>query len=208
MNAGDWAFDTDFVGLPTAGEGASGMIAGAFSFDGDADIDVVGLNQYYSAVEVLTNDGGGVFTLHSNPSLCAGEFDGVRFGDWGDLDGDGNTDLVATCVDGDVGVALDDGTGMFANLTTLALAGAYRPTITDLNNDGAPDILVSSTTLMRAVIFLNDGTGAFELSDTQFMGTGPVQGAVAEDLDDDGALDVVVLSGGPSSQVDVYFAMP
>ncbi len=208
MNAGNWAFAADFTELPIPGEGAAGMIAGAFSFDGDDDIDVVALNRYDSIVDVLINDGGGTFSTHSAPQLCAGDFNGIRFGDWADFDQDGNTDLVVTCIDGDLGVALDDGTGTFPTFTTLPLAGAYRPTVVDLDGDGAPDILVTSTTLMRAVLFRNDGNGSFALADTQFMGTGPVRGAAVADLNDDGALDVVVASGGENSHVDIHFATP
>jgi hypothetical protein len=208
MNMGDWAFGMAYTQFPTTGEGASGIIAGTFSFDGDADLDVVGLNQYYSTVEVLTNDGNGNYAAHSTPSLCSGS-DGVRFGDWSDLDGDGNSDLVSTCMGGDIGVSLDDGSGTFATFDTLALAGAHRPTVVDLDGDEHPDLLVTSTTLNRAVVFRNDGSGGFALGDPQFMADAPVHSAAAADLDGDGAMDVIVASNdSPMSRVDVYFANP
>jgi hypothetical protein len=204
--SGDWTFPADFDTLPTTTEGASGMIVGAFPFDGDADIDIVGLNQYAANAEVLTNDGGGTFTSVSSPALCAG---GARFGEAADFDVDGNIDLVATCDDGDLAIATDDGTGMFATVETLALAGSYRPTVADLDGDGAPDILVTSTTLNRAVVFRNDGAGGFEIAEPQFMADAPVYGAATADLNDDGAFDIVVASrDDPTSRVQIYLATP
>jgi hypothetical protein len=203
---GDWTFAATANSLPTSGEGASGMIVSALSYDGDEDLDVIALNQYYFAVEVLAGDGAGAFTLTSSPELCPS---GARFGDAADFNGDGNTDFVATCMDGDLGVAFDDGTGTFATLETLALAGAYRPTVADFDRDGAPDILVTSVSLNRAVIFRNDGAGGLAVEEPQFMGDGPVYGAATADLDDDGALDIVIAtSNTPMSRVDVYFATP
>jgi hypothetical protein len=203
---GDWAFPADFDTFPTNNEGASGMIVGAFPFDGDDDIDLVALNQYSANIEILTNDGSGNFTGVSTPSFCAG---GARFGDAADFDVDGNIDVVATCDDGDLAVATDDGTGTFATLQTLALAGSYRPTVADFDGDGAPDILVTSTTLDRAVVFRNDGAGGFEIAEPQFMADGPVYGAATADLNDDGALDIVVATrGDPMSRVYIYLANP
>jgi hypothetical protein len=204
--SGEWTFPADFEQLPTTTEGASGIIVGAFPFDGDDDIDLVGLNQYSANIEVLTNDGSGMFTSVSSPSLCAG---GARFGEAADLDVDGNIDLLATCDDGDLAFATDDGTGTFATVETLALAGSYRPTVADFDGDGAPDILVTSTTLNRAVVFRNDGAGDFEIAEPQFMADAPVYGAATADLNDDGALDIVVASrGDPMSRVDIYLATP
>ena len=203
---GAWTFPADFDTFPTGGEGASGMIIGAFPFDGDADIDLVGLNQYSGNIEVLTNDGSGTFTSVSTPAFCAG---GARFGEAADFDVDGNIDLVATCDDGDLALATDDGTGTFATLETLALAGSYRPTVADFDGDGAPDILVTSTTLNRAVVFRNDGAGGFEIAEPQFMGDAPVYGAATADLNDDGALDIVVATrDDPASRVLIYLATP
>ena len=210
ITGGNFTMDADaYQGLPIPGEGAAGMIVGAFSFDGDADPDIIALNQYYAEVWVTTNDGTGDFTEQFQPTVCAGEFDGVRHGDWGDFDDDGNTDIVVTCDTGDVSIAFDDGTGSFGTFDTLALAGPHRPIVVDLDGDNDQDLLVTSYSVDRAVLFLNDGTGAFELSDVTFQGVGPVYGAAVGDLNDDGALDVIVAADdGAEGQIQIFFADP
>jgi hypothetical protein len=157
----------------------------------------------------MINDGEAGFTSFTTPQICTEEDGGVRFGDWGDFDGDGHSDLVVTCMGGDLGVAFDDGDGTFASTATLALAGAHRPTVVDIDGDEHPDLLVTSSTLDRAVVFLNDGAGNFALAPEQFRANAPVYGAAAADLDGDGAMDLVVASSAsPTSSVDVYFADP
>jgi hypothetical protein len=195
--------------FPGPGEGAAGMAIGTLSQDGgDDDIDVVAFNQYYSAALVLPGNGSGGFVVGPEIELCTSDVDGVRYGELADFNGDGMTDVVVVCMDGDGAVTLgsDDG---FDPPTALPLAGAFKPSVADLDGDGDQDVLLASSTLDRAVMFLNDGDGAFEVADRQFMAPGPVHAAVAGDLNNDGAMDVVVISSpdGPG-RVDVYSAEP
>ena len=185
------------------------MAVGALSQDGgDADLDVIAFNQYYSSALVLPN-GGGSFSVGPDVPLCPADIDGVRYGEIADFNGDGISDVVVTCMDGDGAVTLGTASG-FAPPFALPLAGAFKPSVADLDGDGDADVLVSSITLDRAVMFINDGEGGFELGDRQFMGPGPVYGAVAGDMNDDGATDVVVISApmGMPGRVDVYTAEP
>ncbi len=197
------------VFFPSPGEGAAGIAAGAFSFDGDDDIDVAAFNQYYTNASIMTNDGSGTLTEFATPQLCAGDIDGIRFGEAADLDGDGNTDFVVTCMAGGVSVALGDDGGAFGELQTLPLAGSFRVYPADLDDDGDLDLVVTSRALERALMFINDGAAQFELSDVQFQAPGPVFGAAVADLDDDGVVDVALSSdAGKQGRVDIYFAEP
>lgn len=207
LSNGSWVPDVS-SNIPGPGEGAAGMAVGAISQDGDDDLDVIAFNQYYSSALVVTNGGDGSFTVGPDVPLCPANIDGVRYGDIADFNDDGFSDVVVTCMDGDGAVTLGSESGFDAPVA-LPLAGAFKPFVVDLDGDGDQDVLVSSTTLDRAVAFLNDGTGSFELADVQFMAPGPVYGVAADDMNDDGAMDVVVVSAqdGPG-RVDVYLAEP
>ncbi len=194
--------------FPGPGEGAAGMAVGVLSQDGDDDVDVLAFNQYYASALVLPGDGDGGFVVGPDVELCTSDIDGVRYGEIADFNGDGLSDVVVTCMDGDGAVTLGTENG-FGPPTALPLAGAYKPSVADVDADGDADIILASSTLDRAVMFINDGSGAFEVSDRQFMAPGPVYAAVAGDLNNDGATDIVVLAfpDGPGV-VAVYTADP
>ncbi|MCR9160719.1 MAG: FG-GAP-like repeat-containing protein [Nannocystaceae bacterium] len=194
--------------FPGPGEGAAGMAVGVLSQDGDDDLDVIAFNQYYSAALMLPGNGGGGFTEGPEVEMCTSDIDGVRYGEIADFNDDGMSDIVVTCMDGDGAVSLGTADG-FGPPSALPLAGAFKPSVADLDGDGDDDVLLASSTLDRAVMFINDGSGAFELADRQFMAPGPVYAAVAGDLNDDGATDVVVIAfpDGPGA-VAVYTATP
>lgn len=194
--------------FPGPGEGASGMAIGVLSQDGDDDIDVLAFNQYQSAAVVLPGNGDGGFAVGPEVELCTSDVDGVRYGEIADFNNDGMSDVVVTCMDGDGAVTFGSAKG-FGSPVALPLAGAFKPSVADLDADGDDDIILASTTLDRAVMFINDGSGVFEVSDRQFMAPGPVYAAVAGDLNDDGATDVVVIASpeGPGA-IAVYIAEP
>ena len=60
----------------------------------------------------------------------------------GDLDSDGDLDLVWARTGGGVGIQLNDGLGNFAAPFYLSSYQGSQPTIADLNSDGRPDIIL------------------------------------------------------------------
>ncbi|MEM7201339.1 MAG: VCBS repeat-containing protein [Planctomycetota bacterium] len=182
--------------------------------DGDRDVDIVGA---WPALVLLQNDGRGGFTdLSSTHLLTPFAPPLTRDLALGDLDGDGDLDLLLGNQGGHLQprpdwLLLNDGTGRFGgggslppNLdTTTAVA------LADVDRDGDLDAVTTATKgfgFGPAVrLYLNDGAAAFV--DGAALLPPPVLSAssldvAAADLDGDGDMDLALanghaLGGGP-----------
>jgi hypothetical protein len=148
--------------------------------DGDGDLDVVALvSQEWEEVYVFENDGTGSFTTHIVFGAATDDFCSSGI-DLGDLDGDGDEDILFT--NGDAFVATDyrplpnHGVQWLENNGDLTFTyhritdyyGAYGPVVIDLDGDGDLDGVVGSCfnywdrPETRSLLWLeNDGTGTF-----------------------------------------------
>ena len=153
--------------------------------DNDGDLDFVtgnaGVGAAGSTISVGLNTGIGVFTTVRQ--LAAGT--GLLRLRLGDVDGDGDLDLVTN----NGLVRLNDGTGQFGGSQTTA---AGRDLVLgDVDADGDLDLLVSGTG--SVALRRNDGTGQFGGTETVSLGSGTVGGQpLLADLDADGDLDLLV----------------
>jgi hypothetical protein len=104
--------------------------------NGDGALDVVTANQSSNDVSVLlnTNAGTGAFQAATTVNTGNGPTD-VKLGD---VDGDGDLDLVASGYSRDV--RLNNGNGTFSAGPLIPL-GAYYVALADVNNDGTLDLL-------------------------------------------------------------------
>src|SRR5688572_19257555 len=121
----------------------------------------------------------------------------------GDLDGDGDLDMVLAkgrhdpLVDR---VLLNDGKGGFvaSNLGPDADC-TYTAALTDADGDGDLDVLTSNDTPDRKLVFLNDGKGRFTEAGTWGVAAWSTRNAAIADLNGDGRPDVIAANRpGPS----------
>ncbi len=158
-------------------------------------------------VAILRGVGDGTFT--DGGSFGAGtSAHGIAAGD---LDGDGDTDLVVTNWSGMGGTPdglltfLGDGKGGFTKAAvTTCLPQTYAVVLGDYDADGKRDaacVGASGALLVR----YGDGKGGFGAVFQRGMSIGAPSAGAAGDLDGDGRHDLVVLNG---ATVDVVLAAP
>ena len=107
--------------------------------NGDGALDVVTANQNSSNVSVLLNTNAGTGAFQAAATVDTGNTPtDVKLGD---VDGDGDLDLVASGYTRDV--RLNNGSGVFSAGPLIA-TGSYYVALADVNNDGTLDLLSGS----------------------------------------------------------------
>ncbi len=149
---------------------------------------------------LYNNRGDGNFTRVTQGPLVTASHD-LEGGTWGDLDGDGDLDIVLA--DHYVGpeVYRNDGGGTFVRVTQGALPQdgglAITPSFGDYDNDGRLDVFVPMYN-QTSHLFHNDGNWQFTRI---LLGTaGQTSMGVWGDYDNDGFLDLFITRG----QGDAY----
>jgi hypothetical protein len=127
------------------------------------------------------------------PATCGQFANGAA---WGDVDGDGDPDLLVTRLGNPVQLFINDGRGRFADRSGqlgTPITGANGAAFADYDNDGDADVLIvrDGSDLLLA----NDGSGHFtDVSAQAGIGDHDLRGMSAAwgDYDGDGHVDVYV----------------
>ena len=171
--------------------------------DSDGDQDILAIDGYFGTMRLAwyeNTDGQGAFG--SSPVILQ-EQDVVRAIAIADLDGDGDSDVLASM---NQEVAwYENMDGVFAQAHVVA-AGPRETTslvASDLDDDGDIDIL--SVDDQQALWHKNmDGSGSFTQQDLISTGLDNVWSVAASDLDADGDIDVVASNRGLDGEIVWY----
>jgi hypothetical protein len=164
--------------------------------DGDGDLDIVSGDSGYSnvgKVRVWRNDGTPFdddwFSINAGSTSVINDL-GVALGD---LDGDGDLDIVSGNNDGGIHVWENDGFPFddpwFSNYVGSAGSSVFGIAIADLDGDGDLDI-ISGTLSGSLRVWENDGTPFTDAWSSNSLGSYGSSVAVG-DLDGDGDLDLI-----------------
>ena len=193
----DMAFPTGTY--PTGGK--------LIDLDGDGILDVVTADYHGNSISVLLGLGtGGVGNGRLGPKRSFPTVDGGATSnlDVGDLDGDGQLDVIATNPERhSMSVFLGNGDGTFKPQTEVIIgvndqSGPFSPAIGDFNGDGHADVAIGDV-VGPLIVKLGNGDGTFGL-DVPYLtqGIGPYV-CLTADLDQDGKLDIACSDRGSDS---------
>ncbi|WP_170865304.1 FG-GAP-like repeat-containing protein [Hymenobacter psychrotolerans] len=200
------------LGTNPQSERANDVVLG--DVDGDGDLDMLIANNVDPGTVSVRLNGGD--NTASNTGVFSGgtEVDVIQTPlniTLGDIDGDGDLDLVTGHTDGLITIRLNGGnnsgsnTGTFIGGTTLTIGSSVAaPVLSDADGDGDLDLLCADGVNNRVAIRLNGGnatgsnTGVFSAGTNVASGTSP-KNVVAGDVDGDGDMDIVVLNNNGST---------
>lgn len=192
MQAGFVEFDAALA--PEHGSFAIGDI------NGDGNVDVLFTGRDYDPVRetgaIMLSNGDGTFTKQTGDRIVgSGHFGNMQLGD---IDGDGDLDIIFTGNDGGAKIALNDGNGVF----TLADGEQYplnTGTIVcgfaDFNNDGLLDYYIFGNTAdntSKNIIYIQNPDGTF--STKEYFNALKVwdPDVTVIDFNNDGYLDIFI----------------
>lgn len=177
------------------------IIAGDFDNDGDQDLIEISRgesNRLY--INSLSTSRGNLNFVDSGQAVGMNNSYSSTVGD---IDADGDVDLVVVNANQGNRVYLNDGSGVFSDSNqSLGNHNSYASALGDIDKDGDLDWVVGNLNGQANRVYLNDGAGNFSNS-SQLIGSGSSRSVQLGDIDRDGDLDLVVANYGQANMI--YF---
>jgi hypothetical protein len=160
--------------------------------NGDGKLDIVTANNNSDTASVLLGNGNGIF--QTQVPFSTGSNSNPRAVTLGDVDGDGNLDIItANNGDAKVSVLLGNGNGTFQGQQTFDTGSNPRSvTLGDVNGDGNLDIITGNFADNNASVLLGNGNGTFQNQAT--FATNRPYSVTLGDVNGDGRLDITTAS--------------
>ncbi|MCB2378536.1 YDG domain-containing protein [Hymenobacter sp. BT635] len=203
LNNGTGGFSTPAANAQVS-VGSQAYYAALGDIDSDGDLDMVTANYSSTNASVRLNNGAGVFTApatNSEVPVGSGAYNIAL----GDLDADGDLDMVSTNGAGTASVRFNNGQGSFtAPATNAQVTIGTNPScvvLGDIDGDGDLDILAANHAAGTVSVRLNNNAGVFTSPATNAevpVGSAPISLAIG-DVDGDGDLDMLTASNGIST---------
>lgn len=183
----------DFGPLQTVSLATKASSVSVGDFTGDGKLDLAIANEQPNSVSILVGNGSGTFT--AGPTLSFTSSSAVpRPSAAADFNGDNKLDLALA--DRNLKAILvfpGNGNGTFgAPVSIEQIFDPIQLTVTDLNQDGRPDLLALNDRFSSNIsVLMNDGNGGLLKPLNYGVGDFPKEAAVA-DFNSDGRPDIVV----------------
>lgn len=194
--------DGTFVGGGTLPFGPRTFGIATGDIDGDGLVDILATNWEENALSIFSNQGGGTFAPPIQMQIGAGP----RFIKLGDLNNDGMLDIaIANQNELTVTLLLNLGNGTFAPKIDYPYESTpWAIEMADLDGNQTADLLVVNYEGGRLTVSLSQGDGTFAPRAEYTVNSGEHRhyALKAADVNQDGAMDVV-LAGGLSNTIEV-----
>ncbi len=179
--------------LPYQDLQALSMDAAIADLDQDGDPDILIANEHRPNI-LLINNGKGAFTNESSTRIPQVLHDSEDIG-IADFDLDGDPDIIVVSEDDKTNeLYLNNGDGTFTDGgNRIPVTGTSNSVVVyDVNNDGAPDVLIGNNGQNNVLI--NDGKGFFTDETVERFGEfiDVTQDLTLSDIDNDGDQDILV----------------
>ncbi len=156
---------------------------GLTDFDGDGDLDILGIADTGGSFSLSRGNGDGTFSAPVSLSSAASSSLII-----GDFTGDGRPDVIRSRFDG---LRLETNVG--GNSVSGTSISTFEGTLGtgDFNNDGRTDVFARNSSGESIYLFMSNGDGTFQSALTISTAPATTISTVADDFNGDGNLDII-----------------